>query len=282
MFSNKLIRSLAKSSDENRLKLSKEDWKMVLEANQHFNEDPIQWKGDRLWGNYLLNKLGTDMTNDFSNSLELCCGNGFLFFSLKDVVRYGENCTHMDLSRDQLNAFSVRCAQANCPEPKIVYGDIGSIPFKDEALKLVYGNSYLHHLPDVEMYLIEVVRVLKQGGKFIAFHEPTATAPFLESFPRSLFRNLDVGSLTDIWLIKPEVIKKIMRAAGFSKTQIHYSGLSYSIFVTPWQILMAKLGFKYQNNIFTFAKTWMDRTDNLIPIRIRQKYSPSICIVGIK
>jgi SAM-dependent methyltransferase len=282
MFSNKLIKSLAKSSDENKLKLSKEDWKIVLEANQHFKEDPMQWRGDRIWGNYLLNKLGTDIESDFSNSLELCCGNGFLFFSLKDVVKYGEDCTHMDLSSDQLSAFSVRCAQAGCPEPKIVYGDIGSIPFQDETLKLVYGNSYLHHLPDVEMYLAEVVRVLRQGGKFIAFHEPTATAPFLESFPRSLFRNLGVGSLTDIWLIKPDVIERIMRSAGFSKIHIHFSGFFYSIFLTPWQILFAKFGLSYQNNFFTFSRILMDKVDKILPLGFRAKYSPSICLVGIK
>jgi len=282
MFSNKLITSLAKSSDEKKLKLSKEDWKIVLEANQQFKEDHMQWRGDSIWGRYLLNKLGADLEFDFSNSLELCCGNGFLFFSLKDIVKYGEDCTHMDLSRDQLSAFSFRCAQAGCPEPKIVYGDIGSIPFQDETLKIVYGNSYLHHLPDVEMYLTEVVRVLRKGGKFIAFHEPTATAPFFESFPRSLFRNLDVGSLTDIWLIKPEVIEQIMRSIGFSEVHINSNGLSYSLLVTPWQILLAKLGLKNQNKFFTYAKIWMDRLDYFVPNKIRKKYSPSICIVGIK
>lgn len=282
MFSNNLIKSLAKSSDVNTLRLSKEDWQLVLKANRHFTEDPVQWKGDRIWGRYLLNKLGTDMEPDFGNSLELCCGNGFLFFSLKDIVLYGEDCTHMDLSRDQLDAFSARCAQAGCAVPTIIYGDIGKIPFQDESLRLVYGNSYLHHLPDVEMYLTEVVRVLKQGGKFIAFHEPTPTAPFLESFPRSLFRNLDVGSLTDIWLLKPEVVEEIMQSAGFYKTRIYFSGLFYSILITPWQILFAKLGLPYQSSFFTYTRIWMDKLDSFLPDRLRKEYSPSICIVGIK
>lgn len=282
MFSNRLIRSLSKTSDEENLKLSEKDWHLVLEANQHFSEDPAQWRGGPLWGRFLLNKLGPDVEMDFRNSLELCCGNGFVYFSLRDFVNYDLESYHMDLSETQLSDFSVRCNETNTPKPTLIQGDIGKIPFPDNRFRLVYGNSYLHHLPDVGLYLAEVLRILQKGGRYIAFHEPTATAPLLETFPRSILKKVDDSSLTDIWLIRPEVIESIMKRNGFSEVRIYPTGLFYGLLISPINLILAKLGSRHNSKLLVRARIWMDKLDALLPLSMRRRICPSICIVGVK
>jgi hypothetical protein len=51
--------------------------------------------------------------------------------------------------------------------------DAEGIPYDDNTFDLVVGHAVLHHIPDVELSLREVVRVLKPGGRFVFAGEPT-------------------------------------------------------------------------------------------------------------
>jgi ubiquinone/menaquinone biosynthesis C-methylase UbiE len=283
MFSTRFIRSLVSSSDEQQLKLSEADWKLVLDANRDFKEDPRLWKGNSAWGKYLLGKMGRiGCELDFRDSLELCCGNGFLYFSFRELFDLTSGCRFIDLSRSQCDAFALRCETAGVKAPDILCGDIGDLPLGNGSIRLVYGHSFLHHLPDVGKSLGEVARVLKSGGRFVAFHEPTPTAPFLESFPRSLFKDVEMESLTDIWLIRSEVITRLLKAVGFRHINIIPTGLISSLAVTPWQILLAKMGKPYQKDVVPRMKALCDRLDRLMPGKFRVLYGPSLAIIARK
>jgi ubiquinone/menaquinone biosynthesis C-methylase UbiE len=51
--------------------------------------------------------------------------------------------------------------------------DAESLPYDDATFDLVVGHAVLHHVPDVELALREVVRVLRPGGRFVIAGEPT-------------------------------------------------------------------------------------------------------------
>ena len=51
--------------------------------------------------------------------------------------------------------------------------DAERIPYDDDTFDLVVGHAVLHHIPDVELALREVLRVLKPGGRFVFAGEPT-------------------------------------------------------------------------------------------------------------
>jgi len=285
VFSNNLIKSMCKSSDERNLRLSKEDWEIVLNANKNFTESEEEFRGDSLWGNYLFLKIGVNsQLFQRSPSLELCSGNGFLYFSLKKYLsnKIGDN-YFIDISMNQCNQFEKRCRKEEENNNRIICGDIGQLPFKDEYFQLVYGNSFLHHLPDVLVYLKEVNRVLPKGGVFVVFHEPTLTAPFFEAFPLSLAKDTRSDSLTDIWNISPEVITHLLQEAGFSKINIKPVGIISSIIVTPLQIMANKISTGKGNlSIFVRLKIICDYLDRFIPESIRLRISPSLAIISEK
>lgn len=283
MFSNDLIRSMVTTSDEKRLRLSEQDWHIVLEANQAFAQSDQLWRGDRSWGRYLLSRLGGAAQGlDFRDSVELCCGNGFLYFSFKDLFPFDESSHFIDLSGTQVAEFERRCELSGVKRPTIICGDIGRLPMRDGSLGMVYGNSFLHHLPDVQAYLVEANRVLRRGGRFVAFHEPTATAPFWESFPRSLFKKIDDGSLTDIWLIQPEVIELLLKEAGFSQVEVFPVGLAASCTVTPWQLLLDKAGLPYQFSSLPDILRALHRLEGAVPGALMKRIAPSIAAVAWK
>ena len=51
--------------------------------------------------------------------------------------------------------------------------DAESIPYDDDTFDLVVGHAVLHHIPDLDLAMREVLRVLKPGGRFVFAGEPT-------------------------------------------------------------------------------------------------------------
>ena len=107
----------------------------------------------------------------YDRALELGCGSGFFLLNLiqSGVARRG--------SVTDLSPGMVKVATRNGENLGLdVDGriaDAEGIPYDDDTFDLVVGHAVLHHIPDVELSLREVVRVLKPGGRFVFAGEPT-------------------------------------------------------------------------------------------------------------
>lgn len=285
MFSNDLIRSLCRHSNEKRLVLSQADYQRVLSANKAFFEHESEQKGSEAWGSWLLAKARLGIKQlAAAPALELCAGSGFAYLSLAGVIEEIEDAWFVDLSASQCKTFRDRAFTecGNDKEPKIVCGDIGRLPFRDGTFKLVYGNSFLHHLPDVPGYLGEVSRVMQQSGTFIVLHEPTRLAPFWESFPISLIKDTRTNSLTDIWLIDPDTIRDLLLEAGFKSVEIVPAELISSIILSPLLIVMSKIAPRRRGKWVPVVKKWLVWMERMLPRTLLMKTAPSIAIIAIK
>ena len=107
----------------------------------------------------------------YGRALELGCGTGFFLLNLKQAGVVDEG--HVT----DISPGMVAAAQRNAKELGFsVEGrvaDAESIPYDDDTFDLVVGHAVLHHIPDVELALREVLRVLKPGGRFVFAGEPT-------------------------------------------------------------------------------------------------------------
>ena len=109
----------------------------------------------------------------YDRALELGCGTGFFLLNLvqSGVARRG---SVTDLSPGMVKV-AVRNGQGLGLDIDGKVADAEGIPYDDDTFDLVVGHAVLHHIPDVELSLREVVRVLKPGGRFVFAGEPTTT-----------------------------------------------------------------------------------------------------------
>ncbi|MBS4726998.1 class I SAM-dependent methyltransferase [Mycobacterium sp. SM1] len=118
--------------------------------------------------------LADDALRDlpYDRALELGCGTGFFLLNLiqAGVARRG---SVTDLSPGMVQV-ATRNGRSLGLDIDGRVADAEGIPYDDSTFDLVVGHAVLHHIPDVELSLREVIRVLRPGGRFVFAGEPTA------------------------------------------------------------------------------------------------------------
>ncbi len=150
---------------------------------------------------------------------DLGCGSG-VFTSL--LHRRGYSCVGLDLS-----PRLVRLATETYPGIDFREGDIEQLPFDDESFDGVLLAGVLHHLPSWTACLAEVKRILRPGGRFVAF-DPNRMNPamYLYRDPSSPLYS-SIGVTRNERLVVARELADAFSAAGFrTGTELH-SGLKY-------------------------------------------------------
>lgn len=81
-------------------------------------------------------------------------------------VRSGAIASGIDLTEEALANVRNRLAQYGLPQPEhLATGDAENLPFADGAFDLGYSFGVLHHSPDTERAVSELVRVVRPGGE---------------------------------------------------------------------------------------------------------------------
>lgn len=107
----------------------------------------------------------------YGRALELGSGTGFFLLNLMQAgVATSGSVT--DLSPGMVAAALRNAGHLGLDVDGRV-ADAERIPYDDDTFDLVVGHAVLHHIPDVELVLREVLRVLKPGGRFVFAGEPT-------------------------------------------------------------------------------------------------------------
>jgi ubiquinone/menaquinone biosynthesis C-methylase UbiE len=107
----------------------------------------------------------------YGRSLELGCGTGFFTLNLK-LAGVLEEAHVTDLSPGMVEV-AIRNAKSLGFEIEGRVADAERLPYDDDSFDLVIGHAVLHHIPDVDLAMREVLRVLKPGGRFVFAGEPT-------------------------------------------------------------------------------------------------------------
>ena len=141
----------------------------------------------------------------YGRALELGSGTGFFLLNLMQagVATRG---SVTDLSPGMVQAALRNAGHLGLDVDGRV-ADAERIPYDDATFDLVVGHAVLHHIPDVELALREVLRVLKPGGRFVFAGEPTRIG---DAYARRL------GALT--WKIATTVTK-LPPLAGWRRPQ---------------------------------------------------------------
>lgn len=108
----------------------------------------------------------------FGYGMELGSGTGFFGLNLMQAGVVGRTVL-TDISPGMVHV-ATRNGESLGLEVSGKVADAESLPFEDGTFDLVFGHAVLHHIPDVELAIREVLRVLTPGGRFVFCGEPTA------------------------------------------------------------------------------------------------------------
>jgi ubiquinone/menaquinone biosynthesis C-methylase UbiE len=96
--------------------------------------------------------------------LEIGCGSGV---DALEFARHGAIVTATDMTDNAVNLTGELAKEAGL-SVEVVQASAASLPFSNASFDCVYSYGVLHHIPDVEVALGEIKRVLKDGGTLMA------------------------------------------------------------------------------------------------------------------
>jgi hypothetical protein len=141
------------------------------------------------------------------------------------------------------------------------------------------------------MALAEIRRVKAPNGVTLLLHEPSTSAPFLQSFPQSLLgpvrrllgkkRMVNPG-FTDLWLFRPDDLQRLFCDAGFRSIKVWGTGLISGLTLTLWMNVAYKLKWRSHSWVFPtyLVKALMDKIESRIPGQAMIKLSPSLMVLA--
>lgn len=147
--------------------------------------------------------------------LDVGCGTGSSVVDLKklfgrrvDVVGLDVVKLQVDLGKQKLKQYGV--------VGELHWYDGNQFPFSDNSFDAMYTSDVLGHVPDVEMWLAELSRVLKPGGVLAMFAESElGKHAYIRRYLKDRGLNIDPHAEFHISLYQKDELRQFIEDAGF-------------------------------------------------------------------
>jgi ubiquinone/menaquinone biosynthesis C-methylase UbiE len=221
--------------------------------------------------------------------LDICCGRGELGSFLEH--HFAVKVVYCDISLTQLINAAENKQLLHNPLQAACCADVLHLPFASGSFDMVIGNSFLHHIADIPGALAELRRVQAPSGATLLLHEPSTTAPFLQSFPQSLLgpvrrllgkNKVVTPGFTDLWLFRPDDLQRLFVETGFRSIKLWDTGLISGLSLTLWMNIAYKLKWQSRSWVFPtyLVKALLDKIESRIPSQGMLKLSPSLMVLA--
>jgi ubiquinone/menaquinone biosynthesis C-methylase UbiE len=167
-----------------------------------------------------------------------------------------EECEAIDIAEPAILVLKERIKEEKINNLNAFCSNIMATKYANDSFDCVFGNSFLHHLPDNEIFLKETFRILKEGGTICFTSEPTPSGSILEGFfSKNLLELLQFlklkpkpaqlsSNLSDIWLYEKESLEAMLKQVGFETIKIKGFGFLTPLFNIPSSIIFKKISKK--------------------------------------
>lgn len=160
------------------------------------------------------------------NLLNVCCGSGM---EAEYFAKLGATVVGMDLSSFALQGAKKRARRFEF-SLKTIAGDAECLPFRSESFDFVFVHDGLHHLPQPEKAIKEMVRVARKG---IFFTEPA------DAFVTRIAVKLGIASDFEeaenfVYRFSTTKLKVLFSRLGLNHMRFKRYGMWYSHYPPRW------------------------------------------------
>lgn len=191
------------------------DWKTDRSARRPTGINARKVYGNPLyhWPNFYL-LLETMHLTPLDYLLEIGCGGGVL---LSEVLKTGCKAVGIDHSPEMISlARANNLVSIENGKLEVILGDAGSIPFHDNLFSVIVMTGVFQFLPNPDVVLQEILRVLKPKGRLYIFagsKEMKGTVAAPEPFASRLR------------FYEKDELKKLVSEKGYSKVEVEQPDL---------------------------------------------------------
>ena len=190
--------------------------------------------------------------------LDVGCGEGS---KLNSVAPNHQNATGVDISK-----YAITLAKKKHPQFKFIHYSSKKLPFKDEKFDLVYSTFALEHTQNHQLFLREMIRVVKPQGKVVIlcpnFGSPNRRSPnSVESPHKKLINGFlkDFSSSPDLDWVKVKPKKKYISIDDDTTVEPYLKDLKEFFHQNGFRILkcsslwsLEPFSFNLRKLLFTF------------------------------
>jgi SAM-dependent methyltransferase len=177
--------------------------------------------------------------------VDLGCGSGVFTELLRQA---GYQSVGIDIS-PKLVALGRR----KYPGLELIEGDAENLPFESASLDGVLLSGLVHHFPDPRRLTSEVKRVLKNGGRFVAF-DPNRMNPFMWLYrDRSSPFYSSVGVTENERPVLAWRVAEVFRDEGFRVQTDYLAGLAYRYVASPRTRILLPIYNFLDNVVFNLS-----------------------------
>jgi len=160
--------------------LNEEGEQFIISSNKNLSEEyfeHLKFPVNKFWGKYFEEKINILQPRKKDIMLDVCCGTGTLCLNVMPRIGFAK-CIAIDNSRIAIEVLAKRIKSNQPIETR--HDDITNTSFDEESIDGVYGNSFLHHIPNNHAFFAETFRILRPGGVVVLTGEPSVAAAVLE------------------------------------------------------------------------------------------------------
>lgn len=176
--------------------------------------------------------------------LDLCTGTGDLAIRIREMAPSATHITALDYSPPMLAAAKHKAQRRGFEDIDFVTGDVAALPFGDDTFDAIGIAFAFRNLtfknPDTSLFLAEILRVLKPGGRFVIVETTQPTSRLMRALTHTYLKYITVplGGIISghrgayhylahsaINYYDAEGVRDLLLQAGFSK-------VIYKLFLT--------------------------------------------------
>ncbi len=143
---------------------------------------------------------------------DIGAGTGFVSLAISPRV---EKVFSVDQSSKMLEVLQQKASTAGITNIEFVKGDLYSVPLPSGSVDVVCANMVLHHCEEPPAALMEMVRILRSGGKLVIAD--------LDRHPYEWMRQ----EMADVWLgFERSEVVRWLQACGLEQISVNCVGLN--------------------------------------------------------